>query len=320
MSSSENGLAVPHSLPRDATAPFNADHADIILRSADGVDFRAHKLLLSMASPFFQAMFSLPQPNPSSLVPSSDVKKDGLLVLLFSEDEHSVGMMLAYCYPRALCPEPVVNSVEEMKRALHLASKYEIPEMETAVVRRLQAEEDVPQPVRVYMVAWSLGCRKTVVAAARHTLRTPFIAGTDYEELDAVPATALARLVNYRAACVEVLRDCTTNLAWMQPDLDNIQAQCSNEACASDETTVRDLFWKTWWAEYFRDAYQILKDAPNERALTIPEAVASAVSKASQCSDCRVHGTVTAAISVSSLRLSQELGKRLSEVELKTPF
>ncbi|EIN03893.1 hypothetical protein PUNSTDRAFT_29952, partial [Punctularia strigosozonata HHB-11173 SS5] len=35
--------------------------ADVILRTSDNVDFRVYKLILSLASPFFSDMFTLPQ-------------------------------------------------------------------------------------------------------------------------------------------------------------------------------------------------------------------------------------------------------------------
>ncbi|KAI0046037.1 hypothetical protein FA95DRAFT_1560551 [Auriscalpium vulgare] len=332
MSVSENELTVPHSLPRDAAAPFNADHADIILRSADGVDFRAHKLLLSMTSPIFQAMFSLPQPDPSSPTPSADITKDGLPVLLFPEDERSIRMMLACCYPRGLYPEPVVNSFEDIKRALHLASKYEIPGVERAVVRRLHAGKDmkIKEAVRVYIVAWTMRLRNVVVAAARHTLRIPFNirAIGEFDELDDLPASALLKLVNYRAACVNALRDCCTDLTWMaQSEFISVPAKCREAACISDPVQVlpasgqnQPLFIRGWWAEYFRGVCLTVADAPNVQAFTTRTAIASAVERASSCSKCRINGTVSAAIILANRRLSEECGKRLERVELSTPF
>lgn len=46
-----------------AQAPFNDPDkaADIILRSGDNVDFYVYRIVLSLASPFFKYMFSLPQ-------------------------------------------------------------------------------------------------------------------------------------------------------------------------------------------------------------------------------------------------------------------
>jgi len=39
---------------------FNAPDADTVLRSSDGEEFRVHRIILSLASPVFQGMFTLP--------------------------------------------------------------------------------------------------------------------------------------------------------------------------------------------------------------------------------------------------------------------
>lgn len=45
-------------------APFDDADADVILRSADGADFRLYKVILAKASPFFRGMFTLPDSHP----------------------------------------------------------------------------------------------------------------------------------------------------------------------------------------------------------------------------------------------------------------
>ncbi|KAG1774142.1 hypothetical protein EV702DRAFT_1127083 [Suillus placidus] len=48
-----------------ASAPFAHANADVILLSTDGVEFRVFTFFLSLASPFFESLFSLPQaPGP----------------------------------------------------------------------------------------------------------------------------------------------------------------------------------------------------------------------------------------------------------------
>ena len=53
--------------------------ASIIVRSSDQVNFRVHKSVLAMSSPFFKDLLSLPQPPDSELV-------DGLPVVTLPED------------------------------------------------------------------------------------------------------------------------------------------------------------------------------------------------------------------------------------------
>ena len=67
-----------------ASSPFNDADADVILRSSDNVYFKVFKLLLSMGSPLFKDMFSLPQSASASEDGTSETK-GGLPVIQVSE-------------------------------------------------------------------------------------------------------------------------------------------------------------------------------------------------------------------------------------------
>ena len=53
--------------------------ADIIVQSSDQANFRIHKSVLAMSSPFFKDLLSLPQPPDAEIV-------DGLPVVALPED------------------------------------------------------------------------------------------------------------------------------------------------------------------------------------------------------------------------------------------
>ncbi|KAI9440637.1 hypothetical protein H4582DRAFT_1811860, partial [Lactarius indigo] len=46
--------------------PFDRADADVVLCSSDNVTFRVHEAILSVASPVFETIFSLPQPQIST--------------------------------------------------------------------------------------------------------------------------------------------------------------------------------------------------------------------------------------------------------------
>ncbi|KAJ7750603.1 hypothetical protein B0H16DRAFT_1318583 [Mycena metata] len=48
--------------------PFD-ESTDAILRSSDDLDFPVHRAVLSLASPFFRDMFSIPQPESEPKIP-----------------------------------------------------------------------------------------------------------------------------------------------------------------------------------------------------------------------------------------------------------
>jgi hypothetical protein len=86
-------------------ALFDDPDADIIIRSRDGVRFRTHKLLLSLASPIFRDMFSLPQP---------DHDKDageGLPVVDLTESSATFRLFMSLCYPAVYPPTARIQSL-----------------------------------------------------------------------------------------------------------------------------------------------------------------------------------------------------------------
>ena len=71
---------------------FDVSDADLIIRSSDSVDFQVHKLVLSMTSPLFKDLLSLPQPFDSETV-------DGLHVVQLPEDSELLNSLLSMLYP-----------------------------------------------------------------------------------------------------------------------------------------------------------------------------------------------------------------------------
>jgi hypothetical protein len=71
---------------------FDVPDANIIIRSSDFVDFRVHKSVLTMTSPFFNDLLSLPQPSDSETF-------DGLPVIQLSEDSELLNTLVSLLYP-----------------------------------------------------------------------------------------------------------------------------------------------------------------------------------------------------------------------------
>ena len=80
-----------------ADEPFNEITADAILRTADGVDFHVHQVILSLASPFFKTMFTLTQPPRLTDTSASGIaKRDSIPV---TEDSVVLDSLLRFIYP-----------------------------------------------------------------------------------------------------------------------------------------------------------------------------------------------------------------------------
>jgi hypothetical protein len=78
---------------------FDVPDANLIIRSSDFVDFRVHKPVLAMASPFFKDLLSIPQPSNSESV-------DGFPVVQLSEDSELLNSLVSMIYPvRTVIPK-----------------------------------------------------------------------------------------------------------------------------------------------------------------------------------------------------------------------
>lgn len=122
---------------------FGTTDADVILRSADGQEFHVHKSMLSIASPVFRDMFTLPQPpspGPSS-IPVVDMCELGNVLDLF----------LRCLYPVS---KPVIEDFGLLEALLTAAEKYEAGVVLDVVKSWLAIPENLGRdPLRAYAIA-----------------------------------------------------------------------------------------------------------------------------------------------------------------------
>ena len=72
--------------------PIDVPDANLIIQSSDLVNFRVHKPVLAMASPFFKQLLSHPQPSDGEFV-------DELPVVKLSEDSELLNCLVSILYP-----------------------------------------------------------------------------------------------------------------------------------------------------------------------------------------------------------------------------
>jgi hypothetical protein len=125
---------------------FDTTDADIILRSVDGREFRAHKTILSqLASPVFRNMVSLPQP------PSSEPALDPVVDL--SETGEVLGMFLRFIYP---VPLDIIGDLRLMDALVAAADKYEAGIILDIAGSWLEDPENIREnPLFAYAIACS---------------------------------------------------------------------------------------------------------------------------------------------------------------------
>ncbi|KDQ61487.1 hypothetical protein JAAARDRAFT_66597 [Jaapia argillacea MUCL 33604] len=151
----------------NAPAPFDNPNADVVLRTSDHVNFRTFKLILSLASPFFSSMFSLPQSNAGEGGQGAlgQVKEQGLPVVPLTENSEVITKMLTFCYPIG---NPVLTTLEESEELWGLGIKYDIGGLVSWVGVKLAEEKFLEQdPARTYILA----CRYKAEDLARTAAR-----------------------------------------------------------------------------------------------------------------------------------------------------
>ncbi|KAH9058206.1 hypothetical protein EDB87DRAFT_1685531 [Lactarius vividus] len=166
--------------------------ANIIVRSSDKVNFRVHKSLLAMSSPFFKDLLSLPQPPDDELV-------DGLPVIQLSENADLLNSLISLLYPIS----PVIpDSYEKVFALLAACQKYDMESVQSTIRAGIKLGT-FPAPVeaeafRACAIAGGMGLAPEFENAARLTLGLPMTFESLGEQLRWFKGRALCDLVRYR--------------------------------------------------------------------------------------------------------------------------
>ena len=264
---------------------FNDVKADIVLRTVDGVDFRMYKSLLSFASPFFEGMFSLPQPESRSTALQNH---NGLPIVPMPESSKAVEKLLMFCHP-AHCP--ILESLDEVRLVLEPAVKYDM----AGVVKRVVIQFDpfiAEEPLRSYCVAWQFKLHDQVQQAARLLLKQPLIPRRFVRELDLIPATALHRLHEYHYSCGKAARAMATAFGWIDMasyirfGAGGVCFECSDGEAVTGYDN-QEIPSRTWWMEYMQEAALLLQERPCGATVKDPDLMNKTFRKAVQCRHCK---------------------------------
>ena len=191
--------------PRNASPlPDGLDmaNADIIIQSCDSVNFRVHKLVLSMSSPFFDDMFSLPQPSYQETI-------DGLPVVHLPEDAEVLNSLLTMFYP---IPSMIPNSYHKALMVLSASQKYDMDAVQSRIRTEIQGR-DLPMPTgaatfRAYAIASTGGLSSERDSLARLTLDFPMTFEYLCDELPFFEGWVLRDLIGFRKRCRDNLISC----------------------------------------------------------------------------------------------------------------
>lgn len=254
-----------------ASAPFDHAQADVILRSADGVEFRVFKLFLSLASPFFETLFGLPQaPNGAT----DQEMKDDLAVIAMSEDSKTLDSFLRFCYPSTLADDPSLENLTDILSVFATARKYSLDLIEKKVCQALANPKVLEtEPIRCFAIARNARLTHETITAARHTLRQPLIPA-QFSEIGLITASELLALLTYHKNCSIAVQPLTKDLKWLTDHYGSYNGcvwlfgPYYNGSCGCGQVTDNrfspwGMHTVTWWATYMQELSELLMDRPS---------------------------------------------------------
>ena len=217
---------------------------DIILRALGppSRDFRVHKLVLSLASPVFKDMFSLPQPTSED--PASSAA--GVEIIEVTDPPDALDIILRMIYP--LTPPSPDGGLGTLVECLVIADKYDIKGAKTRL-HHVLARHNATQPLRVYAIASRFGFASLADSASNHILTAVHLPGIPElpADFEFVPATVYHKLVRHHASYLEAV----VEIVKQTP----LKSKCRN--CSGWRSSAEEVF-------RLRFAHLVVTGAPVE--------------------------------------------------------
>ncbi|KAJ6549092.1 hypothetical protein DFH09DRAFT_989097 [Mycena vulgaris] len=258
------------------TFPFDAPDTDLILRSSDGVDFHLARAVLSLVSPVFRDMFSLPQPESAPAVP----------IITVTEDAGKLDRALRFFYPGA---QPTITTLDELRDVIEiLVSKYDIQWIVPTVKQHLERYIG-RKPFSVYTIASIHDWRDLVLAAAKELLKFPLpVFTTDVpQEIRHITGVAYHNLLSYHLRCGAVAKATTADLSWIEFPTVLVWFTCNtcNYHCAPTLSDGIPHAARRWFMEYFTEMGAVLMETPGINLREHPRFY-KALREAARCGVC----------------------------------
>ncbi|KAF9233457.1 hypothetical protein BU15DRAFT_80065 [Melanogaster broomeanus] len=314
-----------------AASPFDHAKADIILRTSDNIDFRVFKLFLSLASPFFESLFDIPQPIEAS---DEQEIKDGLAVIPVSEDSKTLDTLLRFCYPCTLAEDPNLEQLKDVTDVLEAAKKYSIDAIERKVGQAVSNPKILEvEPLRCFAIAHHGQLRDETLLAAKYTLRQPLIPSW-FEEIELLSSADLLALLTYHQKCGNAVYALKTDVSWIRTHYGS-EAACSwlsglmtdhynyHNACGCPKSPVPtySLFNNQklqWWNDFMEKTFLALRDKPCEATIQACAEETVQNVRARNCAACSPR--IVEGMRDFSVLFARKVEEAVSQVELELKF
>lgn len=299
---------------------------------------RVPKSLLSLASPVFSEMFSVPQPNSS---PDSDTPTD--LPIDLSEPSKTIKLILSLCWHTDSPTSLLIDSLSDIANLLQAADKYDIKTIqEHARYSLTRAKFLENEPLRVYAIASRYGAHDIAALAAQRVLRYPLLHEEYFSELEIVDGGTIYRVLRYHKQCMAAALEVAINHTWIRdgtyvfidcpeahPDGDD-EEDDDDKALETRKTTIRthpsrkhkngylkSVSVHPWWTKFMATTKVALSESIHSETIQNKGRVKEALSSASQCSHCcrRVKSDFSKFLEA----FVNEVEERVNEIKLVQP-
>ncbi|KAG1734073.1 uncharacterized protein EDB91DRAFT_1251124 [Suillus paluster] len=268
-----------------ANPPFDNPDCDIILRSTDGVHFHVFKLILSLMSPVFKDMFTLPQNGLQSEVSS-------VPVIHVSEGSTTLQILLLLCYPAATA---TFDSLDDAKAVMEAARKYD---MQATLSRAgdLAIAQFLPYHfLELYSLSCRFGWEHHAQTAATRALEIKDLGrpSNEFNGMRDITALDHHRLLIYHYECGVAAQAVGDSLSWLGISSKHpMWRECggckSTSSRALQVGNLGKLTIAMWFDEYLVSSGKDLFARPCESTLMESAYYNRAIVKATACGLCRI--------------------------------
>ncbi len=241
-------------------------NADIVLQSSDLVDFHVHKSALVASSPFFNDMFSLPQPP-------NDTSPDELPVLHLSEDAEVLNSLVSMLYP---VPPEMPHASDNILSLLAAAEKYDMSDVQSSIraeINRRGLLSSTPAEVfRVYAIACNKGLLPEMASSARLSLGHPLTFKTLGDALGCFEGWALRELANFRQRSMDNFSSNLRSFSNCIEGPSKIWTGCSEAKVGGGGAHLPFWLERCFWSEWGMSKWPDFMLVDDRFAQTVPTA------------------------------------------------
>ena len=304
----------------DIYPPFDIpqDACDIVLRTCDRINFHCIKIILSIASPFFREMFTLPQPKNPKMYET----REGRPVIDVTESSTTLQLLLTFCYP-GWSLAPGLAGLKELRDVLKAADKYDMANVVYCVGQLLVSPFYLEQnPLWVFVLTSQFELDREAAIAARLTLETSLRSLWTIPDARDLSGETIQQLRHFHARCGRAASAVATSgiyewitrrdYSWFRVH-DQFPCPCVEGTRWVITSVNRLQKTASFWMNYMRAIGLELFKTPCVATVFREDILQQAISEAKACEICRYTTRVKVEDELETFRLllANEVGKVL---------